>query len=141
MSPASTLSSHQQVTASDDWMEALSYPIFGLSEEQKFLFANYAAEVFFERSRHLLLKSHLSDFFLEDSPIFGLLRRLSAGRQSVSDQEMTLISPRLGKKLVTIHMATHGEEKTQSSHCNYVKWQISCVVSHSRVGRLYRCRK
>ena len=111
MSLASTLSSQQQVVASDEWMEALSYPIFGLSQDQKFLFANYAAEVFFERSRHLLLKSQLSDFFLEDSPIFGLLRRLSAGRQSVSDQEMTLISPRLGKKLVTIHMATHGEEK------------------------------
>ena len=113
MSSASMLSSQdiriEKSETSDEWMEALPYPIFGLSDDHRFLFANYAAEVFFERSRHLLLKSYLSDFFLEDSPIFGLLRRLSAGRQSVSDQEMTLISPRLGKKLVTIHMATFGE--------------------------------
>ena len=89
----------------NDWMEALPYPIFGLSDTQGFLFANYAAEVFFERSRHMLLKSQLSDFFLEDSPIFGLLRRLDGGMPSVGDQEMTLVSPRLGKKLVTIYMA------------------------------------
>ena len=80
-------------------------PFFGLSEAHGFLFANYAAEVFFERSRHILLKSHLSDFFLDDSPIFGLLRRLEGGMPSVGDQEMTLVSPRLGKKLVTIYMA------------------------------------
>ena len=91
----------------DDWMEALSYPVFGLSLDHRFLFANYAAEVFFERSRHLLLKSNLIDFFLEDSPIFGLLRRLSSGMQSVGDQEMTLISPRIGKKLVTIQISAH----------------------------------
>ena len=89
----------------NDWMEALPYPIFGLSDTQGFLFANYAAEVFFERSRQMLLKSQLSDFFLEDSPIFGLLRRLDGGMPSVGDQEMTLVSPRLGKKLVTIYMA------------------------------------
>ena len=94
-----------QAQKQDEWMEALPYPIFGLSETHGFLFANYAAEVFFERSRHILLKSHLSDFFLDDSPIFGLLRRLEGGMPSVGDQEMTLVSPRLGKKLVTIYMA------------------------------------
>lgn len=101
--------------AGDEWMEALSYPIFGLTPDYHFLFVNYAAEVFFERSRHLLLGSNLSDFFLDDSPIFGLLRRLAfglqSGMQSVGDQEMTLISPRLGKKLVTIYMAAHAEGK------------------------------
>ncbi len=94
--------------AYDSWMEALPYPLFGLSENHQFLFANYAAEVFFERSRHILLKSHLDDFFLEDSPIFGLLHRLGSGMSSVGEQEMTLVSPRLGKKLVTIHIATIG---------------------------------
>ena len=90
---------------SEDWMEALPYPIFGLSENYEFVFVNYAAEVFFERSRHLLLKSKLKDFFEDDSPIFGLLRRLSSHLQSVGEQEMTLLSPRLGKKLVTIQIA------------------------------------
>lgn len=96
-----------QTALDDDWMEALSYPVFGLSPDHRFLFANYAAEVFFERSRQLLLKSHLADFFGDDSPIFGLLRRLSAGGQSVGDQEMTLISPRIGKKLVNMQISAH----------------------------------
>ena len=101
----------QNILPDSGWMEALPYPIFGLSDDFSFLFANYAAEVFFERSRHLLLKSRLTEFYLEDSPIFGLLRRLGTGMHSVGDQEMTLISPRLGKKLVTIHIACVGENK------------------------------
>lgn len=106
LKPASSSSDQHDLSAqSQEWMEALSYPIFGLSPSYEFIFVNYAAEVFFERSRHLLLKSRLVDFFEEDSPIFGLLRRLSSHLQSVSDQEMTLLSPRLGKKMVTIHIA------------------------------------
>ena len=30
---------------SEDWMEALPFPIFGLSENYEFVFVNYAAEV------------------------------------------------------------------------------------------------
>lgn len=91
---------------SHNWMEVLSYPIFCVSYSYDFLFVNYAAEVFFEQSRNLLLKHNLLDFFAEDSPIFGLLRRLSLSLSSVGDQELTLISPKLGKRLVTIHVAT-----------------------------------
>ena len=111
---ASVQISHQREPLSQDkWMEALPYPLFGLSDTHQFLFANYAAEVFFERSRHMLLKSDLADFFLDDSPIFGLLHRMAAGlasgMSSVGDQDMTLVSPRLGKKRVTIHIAALGE--------------------------------
>ena len=93
------------MTANQDAMEALPFPIFGLSPSFEFQFANYAAEVFFERSRHLLLKTNLHYFFEEDSPIFGLMRRLSSDLQSVGEQEMSLLSPRLGKKIVTIQVA------------------------------------
>lgn len=95
----------QNLISQDEWMEALSYPIFGLSSDYQFLFVNYAAEIFFQRSRHLLLKSYLSDFFEDDSPIYGLLRRVSGQVPSVSEQELTLISPRIGKKLVSVHIA------------------------------------
>lgn len=103
--PSQWLTSLTDETAGDPLFEALPYPIFGLSADHNFIFANYAAEVFFERSRTMLLKSQLADFFLDDSPIFGLLRRLASGMPSVGDQEMTLVSPRIGKKLVTIYMA------------------------------------
>ena len=89
----------------DEWLEALPYPVFGLSDAYEFIFVNYAAEVFFERSRHFLLKTKLTEFFLEDSPVFALLRRLSHGMQSVGDQELSLVSPRIGKKLVNLQVA------------------------------------
>lgn len=98
-------STQPMMTANQDAMEALPFPIFGLSPSFEFQFANYAAEVFFERSRHLLLKTNLHYFFEEDSPIFGLMRRLSSDLQSVGEQEMSLLSPRLGKKIVTIQVA------------------------------------
>ena len=106
--PSSMVMSSQQQTTTiphHEWMEALPFPIFGLSSTLDFQFANYAAEVFFEQSRHLLLKTNLHYFFEEDSPIFGLIRRLSSELQSVGEQEMSLLSPRLGKKLVTIQVA------------------------------------
>ena len=103
---AQTQRSAQEGFETQNWMEVLSYPIFGVSHEYDLLFVNYAAEVFFEQSRHLLLKSNLRDFFDEDSSIFSLLRRLSSSLSSVGDQELTLVSSRLGKRLVTIHVAT-----------------------------------
>ena len=98
-------STQPMMMTNQDAMEALPFPIFGLSPSFEFQFANYAAEVFFERSRHLLLKTNLHYFFEEDSPIFGLMRRLSSDLQSVGEQEMSLLSPRLGKKIVTIQVA------------------------------------
>ena len=60
-------------------IDHLPYPVFALKPDLSFRQLNYATETFFERSQSLLLKDNLSDFFLEDSPLFALLRRLSTG--------------------------------------------------------------
>ena len=86
-------------------IDQLPYPVFAISADYQFLFLNYASEAFFEKSRSLLKKTNLSEFFLEDSPLFGLLRRLHDGVSSVGDQELALVSPRLGRKTVNIQIA------------------------------------
>ena len=86
-------------------IDQLPYPVFAISSDYQFLFLNYASEAFFEKSRSLLKKTDLSEFFLDDSPLFGLLRRLHDGVSSVGDQELALISPRLGRRTVNIQIA------------------------------------
>ena len=86
-------------------IDQLPYPVFALSADYQFLYLNYASEAFFEKSRSLLKKTHLTEFFLEDSPLFGLLRRLHDGMTSVGDQELALISPRLGRKTVNVQIS------------------------------------
>ena len=86
-------------------IDHLPYPVFALKPDLSFQQLNYATETFFERSRSLLIKDNLSDFFLEDSPLFALLRRLSTGVSSLAGQDVTLVSPKLGKKNVTIQLS------------------------------------
>ena len=88
----------------------------------------------FSSVRHILLKSQLKDFFEDDSPIFGLLRRLSAST-SVGEQEMTLLSPRLGKKLVTIQIA----KALKTRWIYYIHANERCCRSVARPFQVARC--
>ena len=91
-------------------IDHLPYPVFALKPDLSFQQLNYATETFFERSRALLLKDYVSDYFLEDSPLFALLRRLSSGVTSLGGQDVTLVSPKLGKKNVTIQLSLLPDE-------------------------------
>lgn len=95
---------------SQEALDLLPYPVFGLASDFSFLYLNYASEGFFQRSRSLLKKGNLRDFFLSDSPIFALLRRVAGGLSSVGDQEVTLISHKIGKKLVNIQIASFPDQ-------------------------------
>ena len=114
MQPATYVNREDQnqalVDINEKVVDKLPYPVFALSTDYRFLFLNYASEAFFEKSRSLLKKTYLTDFFLEDSPIFSLLRRLHDGVASVGDQELALISPRLGRKTVNIQIAQLSEQ-------------------------------
>ncbi|PZW51059.1 two-component system nitrogen regulation sensor histidine kinase GlnL [Humitalea rosea] len=74
---------------------ALPLAIVVLDPEDRFRFANPAAEQFFQLSSVSLAQLALSDLIRPDSRLFGLLTQVRTLDAPVSDHDLTLESPRL----------------------------------------------
>ncbi len=86
-------------------LSALPLPAVVLDAEDRFLFANPAAELFFQLSAASLAQVRLSDLLPADSRIFALLSQVRLHDSQVSDHDMTLESPRLHRQGVAAHGA------------------------------------
>ena len=110
----------------DEWLEALPYPVFGLSDDYEFVFVNYAAEVFFERSRHFLLKTKLTEFFLEDSPIrhkvisIGRLANKAMGFAGMQTVMQAAYMEAYSKDVPDWTVEAHQRSRSAISELNYV---------------------
>lgn len=86
-------------------LSALPTPAVVLDGENRFRFANPAAEGFFGLSAPTLAALRLADLLPEDGRLFALLAQVRADDAPVSDHDLILESPRLERRGV---VAAHG---------------------------------
>lgn len=86
-------------------LSALPVPTVVLDAEDRFRFANQAAELFFQHSVATLTQMRLADMVPPDSRLFALLHQVRAQECQVSDHDLTLDSPRLRRHGVAAHGA------------------------------------
>src|SRR4051812_49875880 len=79
-------------------LSALPMPAVVLDGENRFRYANPAAELFFQLSFPTLATMRLSDLLPEDSRLFALLHQVRMHEAPVSDHDLSLESPRLHRR-------------------------------------------
>src|SRR3712207_5575821 len=84
-------------------LPALPMPAVVLDGENRFRYANPAAELFFQLSFPTLASMGLADLLPEDSRLFALLAQVRQHEAPVSDHDLTLESPRLHRRGVSAH--------------------------------------
>jgi two-component system nitrogen regulation sensor histidine kinase GlnL len=91
-------------------LSALPMPVVLLDAENRFRFANHAAEHFLGLSLVQLTQLRLPDLVPADNPIFLLIEQVRDGDVTVSDHDLTLESPRLRKLGITVQGTPLPEE-------------------------------
>ena len=86
-------------------LSALPMPAIVLDGENRFRFANPAAELFFQHSSHTLLGIGLGDLLPHDNRLFALLRQVRPQDSPVADHDLTLESPKLHRHGVSAYAA------------------------------------
>jgi len=93
-------------------LASLPNPVFLLDHEDRFMFLNHAAEMFFDSSEAMLRGAALSAQIPADSSLLALLARSRKQLASVADQGIELASPRIGLKLLNVQIAPFGDRRT-----------------------------
>ncbi len=91
-------------------LNALSDAVLVITTDGTICYANLAAEQFFSTSSEYLCSHSLRDFLPSDSPLFALVSQLGVEDSSLSENGVTLSSPRFGERLVTIRLTPIVEE-------------------------------
>ena len=91
-------------------LSALPVPVVLLDAENRFRFANHAAEQFLGVSVSHLVQLRLADLIPADNPLFLLLDQVRAHEATVSDHDLALESPRLHKRGITVQGSPLPEE-------------------------------
>jgi len=86
-------------------LSALPLAAVVLDAEDRFRYANQAAELFFQQSAANLLGMGLADFLPHDSRVFAVIRQTRTQDSPVSDHELLLQSPKLDRSGVSVHAA------------------------------------
>jgi len=89
---------------------ALPVPTVLLNAENRFRYANQAAEQFLGLSMLQLGQMSLATLLPEDNPLFALLEQVRAHGATIADHDLTLESPRLHKRGIVVHAAPVTEE-------------------------------
>ena len=90
---------------------ALPNPVFVLDRENRFIYLNQAAEIFFQSSRMLLLGTPLTRIMPEDSNFLSMVSRARAQSISVGDQGVELAGPKIGLKLINVQITPFGDRE------------------------------
>lgn len=91
-------------------MSALPVPVVVLDADNRFLYANHAAEQFLGVSISQLAQMQLTDLVPADHPALMLIGQVRRGEVTVSDRDMTFDSPRLHKVGVSVQGTPLPEE-------------------------------
>ena len=89
---------------------ALPVPTLLLDPDNRFRYANQAAEQFLGLSMLQLGQMTLATLLPGDNPIFALLDQVRAHGSTISDHDLTLESPRLHKRGIVVQAAPLTEE-------------------------------
>jgi two-component system, NtrC family, nitrogen regulation sensor histidine kinase GlnL len=102
------------------------------------LFANLAAEQFFDASAATLLERRLEEFLPADSPLFGLINQARTGPNSVAEYGVTLQTPRIGEHFVNAEVAQLAERPdciVVSLHEQSIARKIDHQLTHRNAAR------
>ena len=91
-------------------LSALPVPVVLLNRDNRFRYANHAAEQFLGLSMVQLTHLALSDLLPPDNPIFQLIGQVRENEVTISDYDLTLESPRLHKHDITVQGSPLPEE-------------------------------
>ena len=89
---------------------ALPVPVVLLDAENRFRFANNAAESFLGLSLQQLTHMALRDLLPGDHPLFALIAQVRQHGITIADHDLSLESPRLHKQAVTVQATPVSEE-------------------------------
>lgn len=90
-------------------LNALPEPVLAVDARNAVVYANQSAEDFFRSSAAGLLGRPLTHVLPADSPVFGLIEHVRRGGHSVSESGITIESPRIGTRFVSVNVAAIGE--------------------------------
>jgi two-component system, NtrC family, nitrogen regulation sensor histidine kinase GlnL len=91
-------------------LSALPVPVILLDPENRFRLVNHAAEQFLGISASHLAQMRLSELVPQDSPLFLLIEQVRQTESSVANHDLTLDSPRLEKRGITVLGSPLSEE-------------------------------
>jgi two-component system nitrogen regulation sensor histidine kinase GlnL len=91
-------------------LAALPDPVLVVDGADTLIYANSAAEQFFDTSAVTLLGTPLNDLLPGDSPVFALIENVRASGHSVSEYGVSLETPRVGAHVLTVQAAPAAEE-------------------------------
>ena len=83
-------------------LSALPVPVAVIDHDNRFRLVNHAAEQFLGISASHLAQMRLTDLVPSDSPLFLLIDQVRQTEASVSNHDLTLESPRLEKRGITV---------------------------------------
>ena len=89
---------------------ALPVAVVLLDRENRFRFANHAAEQFLGLSMQQLSHMALVDLLPADHPLFDLIGQVRQHGTTIADHDLSLESPRLHKQAITVHATVLAEE-------------------------------
>jgi two-component system, NtrC family, nitrogen regulation sensor histidine kinase GlnL len=81
---------------------ALSVPVILLDAENRFRHVNHATEQFLGISAAWLAQHRIDDLIPADNPLFLLIEQVRRTEATISDHDLTLDSPRLHKRGITV---------------------------------------
>ena len=89
---------------------ALPVPVLLLDRQNRFQFANHAAEQFLGLSMQQLSHLGMGDLLPADHPLFALLEQVRQSGITISDHDLSFESPRLNKQDITVQATALNEE-------------------------------
>lgn len=92
-------------------LAALPHPVVVVDADDRLIYANIAAEQFFDTSTMTLLGVRLTVLLPSDSPVFALIEAVRGSGHSVQEYDVMLETPRLGSRIATIQAAPLAEER------------------------------
>jgi len=119
-------------------LAALPDPVLVVDRADQFRYVNAATEQFFETSAATLEASALGDFLPLDSPLFALLESVRNTGHSVSEYGVTLETPKLGARVVTIQAAPLAEDRDRvvvSLQVRSIADKIDRQLTHRNAAR------
>ncbi len=91
-------------------LSALPVPVVVIDHEGRFRTVNHAAEQFLGISSSHLAQMRLTDLVPSDSPLFLLIEQVRQTESSIANHDLTLESPRLEKRGITVMASPLPEE-------------------------------
>ena len=110
---------------------AIADVIAVIDDERVLRYVNPAAENFFELGAGMMLGRRLTDFLPADSPVFGTIDQARQYGSSVSDEEVLIDTPRIGKHLVAVRAAAMAD----GEHDGLVVLTIQLRTIARKIGR------